>query len=391
MHYNFDEIIERRNTDSVKYDQLELYFGKEDLLPLWVADMDFKVPPCISEAVINRAKHKIYGYSFRSDDCISSVKNWLRKRHQWDIKEGWISSSPGVVTALSMLVMSLTKEGDRIAIQPPVYHPFFQVVKDTKRELVFNPLKRTAVGYEMDFEQLEELAKKGIKALILSNPHNPVGRVWKKEELLQLGLIAKKYNFLIISDEIHQDLILPGYSHIPLASLSEDLAQRTITCIAPSKTFNIAGLSSSIVVIPNSELKQKYDELLSALHLNLGNLFGHVAMRAGYEQGEEWLNQLMIYLCENIKFLRTYLNENLPEIKLIEPEATYLVWLDCRSIKMNTEELHHHLIEHANIALNKGTTFGLEGEGYFRMNIGCPRVFLKEALERMKLAIEPIR
>ncbi|MDE5418703.1 pyridoxal phosphate-dependent aminotransferase [Labilibaculum sp. DW002] len=390
MRYNFDEIIERKNTDCVKYDKLESYFGAKDLLPLWVADMDFKVPPCISEAIIERANHEIYGYTFRGDSCIKSIQNWLKTRHDWAIPKDWISSSPGVVTGLSILLMSLTNEGDQIAIQSPVYHPFAQVINDTKRKLVVNPLRLTDEGYQMDFEQLEELAKNGLTALVLSNPHNPVGRVFTKEELVQLGNLANTYDFLIISDEIHQDLIYEGYKHIPLASLSDELAQRTITCIAPSKTFNVAGLASSVIIIPNAKLKQKFETLLSSLHLNSGNLFGHTAMQAGYEDGAEWLDQLMDYLKGNVDFLRSYLKENIPTIKLIEPEATYLLWLDCRSLNIDTEKLNKLLIQKAGLALNKGTTFGNDGEGFLRINIGCPRSVLEKALEKIKLIVDEL-
>ena len=390
MRYNFDEIIERKNTDCVKYDKLESYFGAKDLLPLWVADMDFKVPPCISEAIIERANHEIYGYTFRGDSCINSIQNWLKTRHNWVIPKDWISSSPGVVTGLSILLMSLTNEGDQIAIQSPVYHPFAQVINDTKRKLVVNPLRLTDEGYQMDFEQLEELAKNGLTALVLSNPHNPVGRVFTKEELVQLGNLANTYDFLIISDEIHQDLIYEGYKHIPLASLSDELAQRTITCIAPSKTFNVAGLASSVIIIPNAKLKQKFETLLSSLHLNSGNLFGHTAMQAGYEDGAEWLDQLMDYLKGNVDFLRSYLKENIPTIKLIEPEATYLLWLDCRSLNIDTEKLNKLLIQKAGLALNKGTTFGNDGEGFLRINIGCPRSVLEKALEKIKLTVDEL-
>jgi len=388
MKYNFDEIINRKNTNSVKYDMLKQYFGKDDLLPFWVADTDFKVPTCISDAIVKRANHEIYGYSFRGDDCIKSVQSWLKKRHDWNVPLIWISSSPGVVTALSLLLMSLTEKGDKIAVQPPVYHPFFHVVNDTERNLVYNPLIRTESSYEMDFENLKQLAKNGLKALLISNPHNPVGRVWNKNELLRLGEIARKYDFLIISDEIHQDLIYSDYKHIPLASLSEDLAQRTITCIAPSKTFNVAGLASSVIIIPNQKLKKQYEKLLSAMHLDSGNLFGHIAMQAGYENGEEWLEQLMDYLKSNVNFVREYLKNNIPKIKLVEPEATYLLWLDCRELEISTEKLNKIFIDSAKVALNKGTTFGKEGEGYMRLNIGCSKSVLLEGLSKIKHAIK---
>lgn len=391
MKYNFDKIIDRKNTNSVKYDKLEHYFGKEDLLPFWVADTDFNVPDCISNAIIKRAEHAIYGYSFRGKDCILSVQNWLKNRHDWEVKEEWISSSPGVVTALSLLLMSLTEKGDKIAVQPPVYHPFFHVINDTERSLVHNPLIRTENSYEMDFEHLEQLAKDGLKAIIISNPHNPVGRVWTKDELLQLGEIAKKYDFLIISDEIHQDLIYKNHKHISLASLSDDLAQRTITCIAPSKTFNVAGLASSVIIIPNQELKKTYEKLLCAMHLDAGNLFGHVAMQAGYEHGAEWLNQLMEYLQCNVDYVREFLKKNIPEIKLVNPEATYLLWLDCRDLNISSEKLNQILINEAGLALNKGTTFGKEGNGYMRLNIGCPKSMLTKGLIILQQTVNQLK
>ncbi|MCT4603444.1 MAG: pyridoxal phosphate-dependent aminotransferase [Marinifilum sp.] len=391
MKYNFDEIIDRKNTNSVKYDKLKHYFGKDDLLPFWVADTDFNVPQCISDAIINRANHAIYGYSFRGNECIKSVQNWLKNRHNWIVNEEWVSSSPGVVTALSLLLMSLTEKGDKIAVQPPVYHPFFHVVNDTGRTLVHNPLIRTNNSYKMDFEHLEQLAKEGLKAIIISNPHNPVGRVWTKDELLKLGELAAIYDFLIISDEIHQDLIYKKHKHIVLASLSDDLANRTITCIAPSKTFNVAGLASSVIIIPNQQLKKTYEKLLCAMHLDSGNLFGHVAMQAGYEHGADWLEQLLDYLQGNVDFVRDFLEKNIPEIKLVEPEATYLLWLDCRKLGISSEKLNQILIEKGNLALNKGTTFGKEGNGYMRLNIGCPNSMLREGLEILSHTIKNLK
>jgi cystathionine beta-lyase len=387
MKFDFDEIVDRKNTNCVKYDKLDHFFGKEDLLPMWVADTDFKIPPCITEAVVDRAKHEVYGYSYRGDSCIKAVQDWLTTRHNWTVPREWISSSPGVVTALSLLLMSLTEKGDRIAVQPPVYHPFFHVVNDTERSLVHNPLKRTDSGYEMDFEQLEELAKEGLKAIIISNPHNPVGRVWTKEELERLGNLAVTYDFLIISDEIHQDLIYKGHTHVPMAGISDEIAEKTITCIAPSKTFNVAGLMSSVIIIPNAKLLKKYEKLLSALHLDSGNLFGHIAMEAGYKHGAEWLDQLMEYLKGNVDFLREYLKENIPQIKMVEPEATFLIWLDCRELGMRTEKINQLFLNEAKVALNKGTTFGKEGDGYMRLNIGCPRSVLKEGLDKIRMVL----
>lgn len=388
MKYNFDEIIDRRNTDCVKYDRLENFFGQKDLLPFWVADMDFNVPPCISDAITERVNHKVYGYTYRGENCIENIINWQKTRHNWTIEKEWITSSPGVVTALSMILFSLTNEGDGIIIQPPVYHPFFFVIRDTKRKLIENPLKRVGNSYEMDFEDLEEKAKQGAKAIIICNPHNPVGRAWKEEELLKLGKIAKKYNLLIISDEIHQDLVYQPNRHTSIASLSEDLRNRTVTCIAPSKTFNVAGLASSVVLIPNQELKEKYETILSTLHLENGNLFGHIAMEAGYSKGHKWLDELLQYLQGNIQLVDDFLKEHLPKIKLIKTEATYLLWLDCSELEYNCDELNDILINKAQLALNKGTMFGDEGENFMRLNIGCPRSILKLGLEKLKQTIK---
>ncbi|MFA8432947.1 MAG: MalY/PatB family protein [Marinifilaceae bacterium] len=388
MKYNFDEINDRKNTHCVKYDRLEENFGSPDLLPLWVADMDFKTPECIVKAIQKRASHEIYGYTFRDTGCNRAIKNWLLQKHGWKIEEEWLSSSPGVVTALSISVMAFTNPGDRIAVQPPVYFPFFQVIKDNDRELIHNPLIREGNSYRMDFDHLEQLAQEGLKMLILCSPHNPVGRVWSHEELNRLAEICTKYDILVLADEIHSDLVFEEYKHIPFASISEDMAQRTITCIAPSKTFNVAGLASSAIIIPNKNLKLKYNQLLHNLHLNLGNLFGHEAMRAGYQEGGPWLKELMEYLKGNVELVRNFLKENLPNVKLIEPESTYLLWLDFNALEMDTDTLQDLMLTEGKVALNKGTTFGPGGEGFLRMNIACPRSIVQEALERIKKALD---
>ena len=388
MQYNFDQIITRSNTNCIKHDDLITHFGTNDVLPLWVADMDFMAPPCITKALIKRAEHPIYGYTFRSKQCNDAMIHWVENRHHWTIDYRWITSSPGVVTALSLAIQALTSPGDKIAIQPPVYTPFFQVVEDNQRELVCNPLLLKNGQYSMNLDHLEDLAKQGLKMIILSNPHNPVGRVWTHYELEQLGEICIKYDLIVISDEIHCDLTFKGHSHTPLASISQEMAQRTVTCMAPSKTFNVAGLASSVIIIPNQIFKQKYDHQLNALHLNLGNIFGHTAMQAGYQEGAQWLKELMQYLQGNVNFIREFLKQHLPNIHLIEPQGTYLIWLDCRELEMSDDELQKFMITEAKVALNAGNTFGESGNGFLRMNIGCPISLIKEALIRIQKALE---
>lgn len=380
---NFDKKIQRQNTNCVKYDNLNVFFGTEDVLPLWVADMDFEVPSCISKAIKERAEHKIYGYSFRSDKCINAAISWIKKKHQWTVNKEWVTSSPGVVTALSISVMSLTEPGDKIIIQSPVYPPFYGVVNDNNRTLLNNKLIFKDGRYTMDFENLEYLARQGAKMIILCNPHNPIGRVWTKDELIKLGEICKIHDILILSDEIHCDLVFKDFKHIPIASLSEDLASRTICCMAASKTFNIAGLASSIIIIPNKDLRDKFNQQLEALHLNLGNLFGHTAMEAAYLYGEEWLKQLMDYIEKNADFVKEFLGKNLPQVKYIKTEATYLLWLDFSAFDMNDKDLQTFMVNKAKLALNPGINFGEGGEKFLRMNIACPRATLQEGLDRL--------
>lgn len=385
---NLDKIIDRRGTNSIKYDNLQEMYGTEDLLPMWVADTDFSVPECISNAIRERVDHNIYGYTFRGQDAIDSFIGWSNRRYDWDIKNEWVTSSPGVVTGLSMSIMALSKEGDKILIQPPVYPPFFQIVRDTGRRIVESPLAYEDGRYSMDFEDLERKFSGGIKIMIFCNPHNPVGRAWSREELKRLGDLCVKYNVLLLSDEIHADLYLPGNKHIPMASVSKEIANVTITAMAPSKTFNVAGLSSSIVIIPNAEIKEKYEGILNALHLGLGNVFGHTALKAGYTCADEWVDELMQYIKCNVDFTRDFLKDNLPDVRMIEPDATFLLWLDFSKYGKTNNELNDLFVKKGKIALNNGNAFGVEGEGFFRLNIGCPQSILKEGLERIVKALK---
>ncbi|MFW5821253.1 MAG: MalY/PatB family protein [Bacteroidota bacterium] len=388
MKYDFDKITRRENTNSVKYDLREEYFGKADVLPMWVADMDFETPGFIRSAIIKRAMHPIYGYTVRKDSFFDSIISWMKKMHDWKVEKDWISFSPGIVPALNMCILAFTKPGDKIMIQPPVYFPFFRAVKDHGRILTENVLLYKNGKYEIDFADFEKKAK-DLSAFILCHPHNPVGRVWNYEELKKIVSICKKNNVLILSDEIHSDLILPGNRHIPLLNIAgaEDIS---ISMYAPSKTFNLAGLSTSFLIIPDKNLKLKYDRVIDNLHMGMGNIFGNVALEAAYDHGEEWLEQLLDYIQENIDYLRDFLKNRIPEVKCIEPEATYLVWLDFNSLGMDDRELKDFIIHKAGLGLNHGPVFGKGGEGFQRINVASPRELLKKALLKLEEAIKAL-
>jgi len=388
MHDNFDRLIDRRGTDSVKHDLLNRVFGTEDVLPMWVADMDFEVPECIRNAIRERVDHPVYGYTFRPERFYEIIAGWIIRRHRWNVDPGWISFSPGVVPALVFCIMAYTDPGDKILIQPPVYFPFFKVVKDHNRELVYNILVKTTDRYEMDFDDLEEKFKSGVRMMLLCHPHNPAGRVWRQRELETLAGLCVKYNVMVVSDEIHSDLLLFGNRHIPLASLGEEIAAKTVTCIAPSKTFNLAGLHSSALIIPDRDLKTRYDNMLTKLHMGGGNLFGMVAMEAAYLHGEEWLSGLISYLEKNFNYLLDFMGREIPEMVVTPLEATYLAWLDFSFMDLDDEALKKFIIEKARLGLNDGPMFGPGGHGHQRMNIATPMQNLKEGLSRLALAVK---
>lgn len=389
MQYNFDEIINRENTDSVKYDLRKVIFEKEDVIPMWVADMDFKTPDFIINAIKERLNHEVFGYSFRSKSYFESIINWLKRRHQWEVKEEWMSFSPGIVPAINMAVMAYTKPGDKIIVQTPVYFPFFSAIVNNDRVQVENPLQLKNDRYCIDFEDLEEKLK-GAKMIILSNPHNPGGSVWTKDELKRLGDLCVKNNVIILSDEIHADLVFKNIKYTPLASISKEIDEITVTFIAPSKTFNMAALATSSLICSNKELKEKYDKVLDTIHIGMGNVFGAVASEAAYNLGDEWLDQLMEYLSGNLDYLDHYLKENIPQIKMIRPEGTYLVWLDCSELKMTDEELKNFMIQKAGLGLNAGTMFGTGGEGFMRINVACPKQTITDALARLENAVNKL-
>ncbi len=388
MH-NFNKIIKRENTASVKYDLRELYFGKKDVIPMWVADMDFETPECIVNAVKNRANHPIYGYSIKPKSYYESIINWLKTSYQWEVKQNEICFSPGVVPGFTLAILAYTNPGDRIVVQPPVYFPFFIAAEKNDRELIHNELIEKDNYYTIDFADLEEkLSHPKTKVLLTSNPHNPVGRVWKKHELEKMLSLCKKYDVLLLSDEIHSDLVFDAYKHIPAASLNKDAKRQSIIFMAPSKTFNMAGLSTSYLIIQNTELRKKYKNILEAYHLGLGNIFGNVALEAAYNNGRPWLNDLMKYLKINMELVYSFLQNHIPEISFYKPEATYLLWLNCKALKLSDRKLHQFFIEDAALGFNKGSIFGRGGAGYMRMNIACPTSTVEKALHQLKEAMD---
>ncbi len=388
--YNFDEIIPREGTNCIKYDAREWIFKTNDVLPLWVADTDFRTPDFIVEAIKNRAGHEIFGYTFKPESYFNAVIGWMKRRHNWSIEKEWISSSPGVVAGLTVAIETFSKPGDGVIVQPPVYFPFFDCVKGTKRKLIENPLKIVNDRYTFDFDDLKSKIDKKTKLLLLCNPQNPGGTVWNQNELQELAAICIENNIMVISDEIHSDLIFKGNRHIPFATLSEEAAKNSVVCMAPSKTFNVAGLASSLIIIPDKAKMARYERALGVGHLGMGNIFGSVALEAAYAKGDEWLEQLLDYLWENYLFLETFIKEKLPKIKVMKPEATYLIWLDFREYGMNDDELMKFTLEEAKVGLNNGGRFGAGGDGWLRLNIGCPRSVLEEGLERLKSAFNQI-
>jgi cysteine-S-conjugate beta-lyase len=389
--WNFDKTLNREGTNCIKYDLREDTFGRKDVIPMWVADMDFNTPVFVVNALQERLNHPIYGYTSRPKEYYSSIIEWHIKRHNWRMEREWISFSPGVVPALNFCTLAFTSPGDSIIVQPPVYFPFFSAVEAHGRKLIYNQLKETADGWVMDFESLESNISTSTRMIIISNPHNPVGRVWSETELRRLAEICLRNKLLILSDEIHCDLVLPGYKHIPLASLSEEIAASTITCLAPSKTFNLAGLSTSSVVISNAELRRTFKKTIEGLHIGNGNIFGSIASTAAYSLGHDWLDALLDYIDGNIEFTLEYCSKMIPEIIPVRPEATYMIWLDCRKFGMTGKELKDFFVKNAGVGMNEGSSFGPGGEGFMRMNVATSRSIVAKAMEQIEKAISTIR
>ncbi len=385
--YNFDEVIERRGTNCVKVDLLQERYGRDDLLPLWVADMDFRTPPFIVDALKERCKHEVFGYTFAPDAYYESIIAWVNYKYNWTIRREWLSYIPGIVKGIGMVLDCFTQPGDKVIIQPPVYHPFRLVPEGMKREVVYNPLQWVNGRYEMDFEQLEAVIDPQCKVLILASPHNPAGIVWPKETLARLAEICSRHHILVISDEIHSEMAFPQCKHYPFATVSA-AAACSITFMAPSKTFNIAGIVTSYAIVPDPGLRERFYAFLEARELNTGTIFAYEATTAAYTYGAEWLQQMRMYVMENVRFVETFISMFLPPITVYPPQASFLVWLDCRKLKLPQEELVKLFVEKAGLALNDGSIFGPGGEGFMRLNAGCPRSVLEQALNALKKAIQ---
>jgi cystathionine beta-lyase len=385
--FDFDAVIDRRHTHSLKWDHCGSTFGLDDVIPLWVADMDFAAPPAVVEAVSRRAAHGAYGYASTPESFWESVTGWLRNRHGWEVERGWLARSPGVVPALSLCVHAFTRPGDGIVVQTPVYYPFFRAVEDNGRRLLRNPLTFEGGRYRMDLAGLERTVDQDTRMLILCSPHNPVGRVWTRDELERLGEVCERRDLVVLSDEIHMDLVLGRRRHVPFATLSPALADRTVTCLAPSKTFNVAGLCMSIVVASNASLLARYTAQFTAAGLVIGSLFGAVALEAAYRHGGEWLDELLVYLEANVDLVERFLAERVPQIRFIRPEGTYLALLDCRALGLSQRALDDFFLREAGVYFDSGPWFGEELKGFERINLACPRKTLTEALERIERAV----
>lgn len=388
MVYNFDKIIDRKGTGAVKFDAIEKVFGKDDLLPLWVADMDFETPDFIVEAMKERLEHPIFGYPTELPDYRPSICDWIESHHQWKIQKEWLCFIPGIVKGIGIAINALLEKGDRVIIQPPVYHPFRLVPQKNHHEVVFNPLRELPEGgYEMDFENLEEICDEKCKMLILANPHNPAGITWSRETLQKLASFCHKRGIIVISDEIHCDMALFGNKHIPFAAVSAEAAACSITFGAPSKTFNIAGIVSSYAIVPDPVLRKRFFDWVDANEFGAAHIFAPIATIAAYRKGEDWRLQMLKYIEGNIEFVIAYCKEHIPQIKPLRPQASFLIWLDCRALGLDHDQLIDLFINKARLALNDGEMFNPGGAGFMRLNVGCPRKVLETALENLKAAI----
>jgi cystathionine beta-lyase len=390
--YDFDKIIERRGTGAVKTDALKKVYGKEDLIPLWVADMEFETPDFIIEAIRKRLEHPVFGYTVMPEGYWETVKTWIEDHHGWKTETEWMTFIPGIVKGIGMVINALLEKEDKVIIQPPVYHPFRLIPQKNGREVVFNPLKELPDGsYEMDFENLEAVCDPKCKLLILSNPHNPAGIVWSRETLMKLADFCHSHGITVISDEIHCDMALFGNRHLPFASVSEKAAECSITFGAPSKTFNIAGIVSSYAIVPDEGLREKFFKWLEASEMSAAHIFAPIATMAAFKHGENWRQQMLRYLECNIRFVEEYCLKNIPQIRPLRPQASFLVWLDCRKLGLSHEELTDLFVNKAGLALNDGEMFNPGGEGFMRLNIGTPRDILKEAMDKLLDAVSTIQ
>ena len=386
MTYNFDELIDRRHTGSVKWDGMKNAFGRDDLTAMWVADMDFRTPPFVMDALRQRLEHEVLGYAMPCEGWDTTICHWLQKRHQWEVRPDWLTFVPGIVRGQAFALLCFTNPGDRVLVMTPVYHPFFLVTERLKREAVRSPLELRDGHYHIDFDRLRHDLQ-GCKALVLCNPHNPGGRVWTVDELRRIAELCQESGTLVISDEIHADLTLPPYKHHPFATVSQAAASNSVTFMAPSKTFNMPGVQSSFAIVPDDTLRARFQQFMEAGEFCEGHLFAYIGCKAAFEHGEEWLNQLLAYIQGNIDFTESYLRQHIPAIGMIRPQASFLVFLDCRQLGLEQEALERLFADKARLALNTGTTFGEPGRGFMRLNVGCPRAALKQALDQLAEAV----
>lgn len=382
MSFDFDRKITRDATDSVKYDGRAQYFGTAEVLPMWVADMDFAAPEAITRALAARAAHPIYGYTFYPESMYDALINWLKVRHAWQVQRDWIVITPGVVPSLFAGVQAFAPADAAVIVQPPVYFPFFSAVTTNQRRLVQNPLRLSNEGYQIDFAHLEQCAAEGAKLLLFCSPHNPVGRVWSQAELEQLLCVARRYDMTILSDEIHADLVYPDARHIALASLAQ-AGDKVITAVAPSKTFNIPGLGLSALIVPDAGQRAALQQVFASLHIGNTNPFSICAFAAAYRGGAEWLDALLLYLRDNRDFVVDFLRKQLPAIRVMPAQGTYLLWLDCHALGMSDVQLCEFFVQQAKVGMNPGTVFGKGGSGFMRLNIAAPRHLVKAALQRI--------
>lgn len=383
--YDFNKIIDRSCTNALKTDALAERYGRPDLLPLWVADMDFETPQFITEALRKRLDHSLFGYTMEPKEYWPTVIKWIEEHHHWHVEQEWISYIPGIVKGIGMAINVFVKEDEKVIIQPPVYHPFRLTPEGNHRQVVYNPLRETVDGtYEMDFDNLEQVCDEKCRMLILSNPHNPAGICWSADTLRQLAHFCYEHNIIVLSDEIHCDMALWNNHHTPFASVSDEAAKCSISFGAPTKTFNMAGIVSSYAIVPNDDLRQKFFSWLQANELNEPTLFAPIATIAAFQQGEPWRKEMLEYIQQNILYVEEYLKKNIPQIKPWRPQASFLVWLDCRQLKLSHDELIDLFVNKAKLALNDGAMFGKEGSGFMRLNVGCPRQILEKALKQLK-------
>lgn len=390
MKYDFDEIIERRGTDSVKWDAVHNIWGRTDLIPMWVADMDFRTAPFVTDAIKKRLEHGVLGYTFACEEWYNAITEWMKTRYHWQISRDMIVFTPGIVRGLAFAIQCFTEKGDKILVMPPVYHPFFLVTEHNEREVVYSALDLKEGQYHIDFDRFRKDVQ-DCKLFIMSNPHNPGGRVWTKDELIKIADICAESGTIVISDEIHADLTLKPYQHIAYPTVSEKAKENSLVFMSPSKAFNMPGIASSYCIIENKELRDRFLGYTSASEFNEGHIFSYLSVAAAYSHGTEWLDQMLEYIQRNIDFTEDYLKKNIPQIKMIRPQASYLIFLDCRGLGLSQKELDQLFVDEAHLALNSGTTFGKEGEGFMRLNVGCPRSTLKQALEQLKTAIDKLK